>query len=281
MARTGVGLVTPVFSVDRTTFSAFLTECDMGADVALIVNIFIGNDDWHLGIAILICVLGAVCLNIDEWNIVHVITSCIANPLYCMKVRKSHIRMYPCFGKSVIIRKKNYMERMAKMMLQELYERQSIRKYQAKPVEEEKIEQLLRAAMQAPSARNTQSWRFLVVTNRAALDSMVELQPYTGMMKSAPCAIIVLGDRTAEENDAYLYVNAAAAIENMLIEAVNQGLGTCWCAIAPNAERIAAFRQYYSIAQDELPIGVVAVGYGDEVKTKQDRFDPAKIRYFK
>lgn len=51
-------------------------------------------------------------------------------------------------------------------MLKELWERQSIRKYLNKPVEPEKIEELLRAAMNAPTARNSQSWRFLVVTDR-------------------------------------------------------------------------------------------------------------------
>ena len=118
-------------------------------------------------------------------------------------------------------------------MLKELYERQSIRKYLDKPVEEEKIMELLRAAMNAPTARNTQSWRFMVIENREALDHMQTLSPYTGMMKTAPCAIMVLGDKRDIEPEEYLYVNAAAAIENMLIEAVHQGLGTCFTSRSP------------------------------------------------
>lgn len=166
-------------------------------------------------------------------------------------------------------------------MLKEIYERQSIRKYETKEVEEEKIKELLKAAMNAPTARNTQSWRFVVITNREALDHMIELQPYTGMMKSAPCAIMVLGDKRDIEPEEYLYVNGAAAIENMLIEAVHQGLGTCWCAIGPSAERIANFRSYFHIDEHLIPIGVVAVGYGKEQKEIIDRFDEAKISYFK
>ncbi|MCH4285363.1 MULTISPECIES: nitroreductase family protein [Bacillota] len=166
-------------------------------------------------------------------------------------------------------------------MLKELYERQSIRKYLDKPVEEEKIMELLRAAMNAPTARNTQSWRFMVIENREALDHMQTLSPYTGMMKTAPCAIMVLGDKRDIEPEEYLYVNAAAAIENMLIEAVHQGLGTCWCAIGPRTERIENFRNYFHIEDHLIPIGVVAVGYGDEVKPKVDRFDPEKISYYK
>ena len=67
----------------------------------------------------------------------------------------------------------------------------------------------------------------------------------------------------------------------MLIEAVHQGLGTCWCAIGPRTERIENFRNYFHIEDHLIPIGVVAVGYGDEVKPKVDRFDPEKISYYK
>lgn len=165
-------------------------------------------------------------------------------------------------------------------MLEEVWKRQSIRKYQNRPVEKEKIEELLRAAMNAPTARNTQSWRFLVVTNREALDSMTDLQPYTGMMKTAYCAIIVMGDKNASQPDEYLYVDGAAAIENMLIEAVHQGLGTCWCAIGPRQERIDNFRKYYNIEDHLIPIAAVAVGYGDEIKDKVDRYDPDKVSWF-
>lgn len=77
-------------------------------------------------------------------------------------------------------------------MLTEIWTRQSIRRYEDRTVEKEKLEELLRAAMHAPTARNTQSWRFMVIRNRKALDEMTTLQPYTGMMKTAPCAILVM-----------------------------------------------------------------------------------------
>ena len=127
-------------------------------------------------------------------------------------------------------------------MLEELFNRVSIRHYQNREVEQAKLEEMLRAAMNAPTARNTQSWRFLVIKNRETLNHMTELQPYTGMMKEAYCAILVMGGRNANPVDEYLYVDAAAAIENMLIEGVHQGLGTCWCAVGPSKERISKFK---------------------------------------
>lgn len=165
-------------------------------------------------------------------------------------------------------------------MLKELYERQSIRMYKPTKIEEKKLEEVLRAGMNAPSARNTQSTRYMIITNRKALDDMVTLQPYMGMMKQAPCAIMVLGMKQGDEHTEYLYVNASAAIENMLIEAVHQGLSTCWCAIGPSEERIHNFRSYYAIDETLIPIACIAIGYGDETKEKVDRFDPNKIHYY-
>ena len=166
-------------------------------------------------------------------------------------------------------------------MLTELYNRVSIRKYENKPVEDVKIKELLRAAMNAPTARNLQSWKFLVITNREALDHMTDLQPYTSMMKQAYCAILVMGDRNCNPVDEYLYVDAAAAIENILVEGVNQGLGTCWCAVAPLQERVDNFRNYFHLDDHLLPIGVVAVGYPNEFKERVDQFDETKISYYK
>lgn len=165
-------------------------------------------------------------------------------------------------------------------MLKEIYERQSIRHYEERPVEPHKIEELLRAAMNAPTARNKQDWRFLIIRNKRALQTMTDLQPYTAMMKEAACAVLVMSDTRQLDRNEYAYVDCAAAIENMLIETVHQKLGACWCAVAPSEERIQSFRKYYGLAEWLLPIGVVAIGYPKEHKEKTDRYDPQKITYF-
>ena len=166
-------------------------------------------------------------------------------------------------------------------MLEEIYKRQSIRNYTKQEVEEEKLEEVLRTAMNAPTARNAQSWRFMIVKNREVLDHMVELQPYMGLMQKAPCAILVMGDLTTTTNQGYLYLDGGAAIQNMLIEAVHQGLSTCWCGIAPLEDRMLAFQEYFKLEKHLIPIALVAIGYGDETKEKVDRYDPQKISIYK
>ena len=166
-------------------------------------------------------------------------------------------------------------------MLKELFVRRSIRRYTDRPIPEEVLTELLRAAMNAPSAHNTQSWRFLVITDRSTLDDIPSLQPYTGMMKKAQAAIMVMGDRTAEPQEGYLYVNCAAAIENLLVEAVHQGVGACWCAIAPKPERIEGFSRYFRLDDTLLPVGIVALGWPAEERPRTDQYDPEKVSFWK
>lgn len=71
-----------------------------------------------------------------------------------------------------------------------IYHRVSIRKYQDRPVEMEKIEAILRSAMQSPSAANQQPWEFYVVTDKEKLIALSQVSPYAGMTANAPAAIV-------------------------------------------------------------------------------------------
>lgn len=166
-------------------------------------------------------------------------------------------------------------------MLEEIKIRQSIRKYKNQPVEPEKITALLKAAMRAPTAANRQDWRFLVIQDRKSLNDIVNLSPYTTMMSQAVAAILVSGDTELMPHEGYIYVDCAAAIENILLEAVHIGLGACWCGIAPNEERIVDFKNYFNLPETYLPVGIVAIGYSDETKPLVDRYDEDKITYWK
>ena len=72
-----------------------------------------------------------------------------------------------------------------------IFHRMSIRKYQEKPVEPEKIEKLLRAAMAAPSAFNQQPWEFYVIRNKEKIGKLSTVTPYTGCAVHAPLVFVV------------------------------------------------------------------------------------------
>lgn len=79
-------------------------------------------------------------------------------------------------------------------VLDNIATRTSIRDYEARPVEKEKIEKMLRAAMAAPTAMNKQPWHFVVVDQRNVLDALAGTNPYAKMLKKAPLAIVVCGN---------------------------------------------------------------------------------------
>ena len=75
-------------------------------------------------------------------------------------------------------------------MLKEIFDRRSVRSFTDEPVSKEQVTELLRAAMNAPSARNRQEWRFVILTGRTNVDKVQELLPFNKMMLEAPVAII-------------------------------------------------------------------------------------------
>lgn len=166
-------------------------------------------------------------------------------------------------------------------MIETIEKRRSIRKYKDQQVEQEKIEELLRAAMLAPSAMNLKPWYFTVITNREKLNEIPTYHPYTNMMKTAPCAIIVSGSRTITKKDAFIYCDCSAAIMNILLSATALDLGSCWCAIAPDENRMQSFREHFDLDDELLPVAIVALGYADEEKENKDPYDPERITYIK
>lgn len=172
--------------------------------------------------------------------------------------------------------------------------RRSIRKYTDIPVSKEQIEQIVKAATLAPSAKNRQPWKYLVYTKEAKrqlLDVMEAglkkeqqdhaLLPKSAfglpdafhtlqIMREAPVVIIVMNtnggspyetvdadQRLAEICDS---LSIGAAIENMILKATELGLGTLWIANTCFAyDAMVAFIQ----SPGQL-IGAVAVGYAAE-----------------
>lgn len=167
-------------------------------------------------------------------------------------------------------------------MIDTIAKRRSIRKYTEKAVEEEKITELLKCAMNAPTAANRQEWHFSVITNKEILSRITnEVSPHMKMMRDAACAILVSGDTRLNPHHEYLCVDCAAAIENMLLAAVELGLGCCWCAVAPREEKIDGMRKVINLDENFYPVGIVAIGYPAEEKEPNNRFDPSKVDYIR
>jgi nitroreductase len=163
--------------------------------------------------------------------------------------------------------------------LDAILSRRSIRKYTRTPVPDQIIKELLTAGMSAPSARNTQSWQFIIINSHKILDEIPKFHPYSEMLKDASVAFLVCGDKQLEENEGYLVQNCSAVTENILIAAQAKGLGAVWLGIYPRNERIMGIRKLLDIPNDFLPISLISIGYPAEDKSREYRYDVSKIHY--
>lgn len=157
-----------------------------------------------------------------------------------------------------------------------IYHRVSIRKYQDRPVEKEKTEALLRAAMQAPSAGNQQPWEFYVVTNKAILEDLSRVSPYAGMTKDAPIAIVTAYRKDCRMPE-YALLDLSSAMENLWLEADAQGLGGVWLGIAPLEDRMRAVEKILHMPDNLRAFAIFPYGYPAEKRNQKDRFNSVRI----
>ena len=159
--------------------------------------------------------------------------------------------------------------------------RRSIRKFKAdRPVTREQLDKLLEAAMLSPSACNTRPWEFIAITKRETLDEIARIHPYAKMCATATAAIVIVALPQTEPLPSNFYPqDCGAATQNILLEAVSLGLGTCWCGVYPKEERVVDFRELFDIRDPKIPFCVIAIGTPDESPDRRGFFDKAKVRY--
>lgn len=162
-----------------------------------------------------------------------------------------------------------------------IFNRRSIRRYKKQAVEQEKIDKLLRAAMQAPSAANQQPWEFIVVQNQDTLDKLAGISAYSKMVADAPLALVLLGNEDRMRLHSYWEQDMAAATQNILLEAVHLGLGGVWLGVAPTEDRMELISDIFGLKSKLKPFCVISIGYPEEGYENKfvDRFDPGRVHY--
>ena len=155
--------------------------------------------------------------------------------------------------------------------------RRSIRKFLDKPVSDEQITAILRAAMSAPSAANLQPWEFIVVKDKELLSQVPEIHPYAKMAAEAPVSILVCCDTSKKVREGFWIQDLSAASQNILLAANSLGLGSVWCGIYPNEERTKAFQDLFEMPSDVYPLNIIPIGYAAEKKDPADRFEEERI----
>lgn len=158
--------------------------------------------------------------------------------------------------------------------------RRCIRKFEDRAVEREKLEKIVRGAMQSPTAKNTQCWEFLVVTEPESCAAVSKMSPFAMCAEKAPALVIpmVNFDRV-DSADCWWVEDLAAATMTVIYMAESLGLGACWLGMYPLQERTDKLREYFDLPENIMPFAVVPVGYKQRVKEPEDRFDAAKLHW--
>ena len=161
--------------------------------------------------------------------------------------------------------------------IEAIHTRRSIREYHDKPIPDDMVTEILKAAMAAPSAGNQQPWEFVVITDKRILDKIPSINPFAKMAPNAPVGILVCGDFKAERFPGNWVLDCAAATQNMLLCAHALGLGAVWTGIYPEEERMSGFIELLQIPEHVIPHTLVVFGYPIQQPGPQDRFKPERI----
>ncbi|MFH1738080.1 MAG: nitroreductase family protein, partial [bacterium] len=110
-------------------------------------------------------------------------------------------------------------------------QRYSVRAYQDRPVEEDKLRRVMEAARMAPSACNRQEWRYVVVQDPEKRRRMAEIAMGQKFVGQAPVVIVACAatDNHVMRCGQLCYpIDVAISIDHLTLQAVEEGLGTCW-----------------------------------------------------
>ncbi len=164
-----------------------------------------------------------------------------------------------------------------------IFTRRSVRAFKDKEVEDEKVDKILRAAMQAPSAANQRPWEFVVIKGKEKLEKLSKYNIYADTLKNANIAIVVVGNPNRMIMSEYWQQDLGACTQNILLEVAYLGLGATWYSCAPCEEKMNFLKEFCNLEEDVLPYSVVGIGYPAKVGANHfvDRFEQERIKYIK
>ncbi len=167
-------------------------------------------------------------------------------------------------------------------VLDNIMTRVSVRQFTGEPITDEQVETLLRAAMAAPSAINSQPWAFMVINDVNTLAAIGEKFPNSRCQNNPAVAIVMCGDMDKAlpgVNRDFWIDDVSAATENLLLAAHAMGLGAVWTGVHPNMERVTLLQELLGLPQTIIPLCVVPVGHPAENPAVKDKFKAENIHY--
>jgi len=166
--------------------------------------------------------------------------------------------------------------------MKEIFTRRSIRKFAQKPVEKEKIDLLLRAGMQAPSAHNQQPWEFIVVQNKDTLHQLSLVTPYSQPAAGSAVTLVLLANSKNIRIESAWQQDMGASAENILLEATHLELGAVWIGIAISDAGAESVKKLFGLPDHIRAFSLIAIGYPESAQNVfVDRYSDTRVHYEK
>lgn len=160
-----------------------------------------------------------------------------------------------------------------------IFKRHSVRRFKDEKVEDEKIENLLKAGMQAPSSCNAQPWEFIVVSKDEDKKAISEMHRFAKPARNASHLIITIGNLNEAKVIGMIEQDLGACNENILLQATHEGLGAVWLGFHPIEDRTLKLKEYLEIPDYCIPFSVICVGYPLDDGKVTLRYDESKVHF--
>ena len=158
-----------------------------------------------------------------------------------------------------------------------IQDRASIRSFSSGEINKVQINTILNAGFCAPSAMNKRPFHFLVSESKDKMLRLAESNNKVKMLCTAAACIVVCGDKVVQGIPELLIEDCSAATQNILLAIHSIGLGGVWCGINQNSDLHKSVAAEFGLPNHIRPVSLVALGYPDEKKIQQDRYEPDKI----
>ena len=162
-------------------------------------------------------------------------------------------------------------------VMEAIRKRRSVRSYQDKEVEQDKLNLVLESARLAPSAKNLQEWRFIVVKDKKTRQELVPAannQNFVGQASVVIACCSVMNDYVMRCGQIAYPIDVAIAIDHMTLKATEEGLGTCWVGSFYEDK----VKKILDIPKEVKVVELLTLGYpAPESEKKKDRLPLEEI----
>ena len=151
-------------------------------------------------------------------------------------------------------------------VLEAIQKRRSVRKYKQDPIPEEALLRVLEAARLAPSGKNFQPWKFIIVKDKELKEKLARASAGQFFIAKAPIIVIGCGfpDKCYARMGRYMKswsVDVTIALEHLILQAQEEGLGTCWIGSFEEEE----VKAILNVPEEVKVLALTPLGYPDEV----------------